>query len=222
MFPADAFQAQYLESREAAIADKRTSALQQQQLQQQRAHILAVTAKLNALQNESSAKQSSQQQQQHQRQQSQPQPQPQQQFRPNALGPTLMQRPNLSRSTSSQTVLGNILQGFNSRASAQSSVRMQGSVSGTATPMRTPLMTPIKNTTQAELEAAMLAERKRDADIVSLPLTGSCPDEKKLTICDSAPCLPGSDFSIQFSFCISRITICPFSIISSFFSSTQS
>jgi hypothetical protein len=177
MFPADAFQAQYLESREAAIADKRTSALQQQQLQQQRAHILAVTAKLNALQNESSAKQSSQQQQQHQRQQLQPQQQ--QQLRPNALGPALMQRPNLSRSTSSQTVLGNILQGFNSRASAQSSARMQGSVSGTATPMRTPLMTPIKNTTQAELEAAMLAERKRDADIVSLPLNGSCPDRTK-------------------------------------------
>jgi ATPase subunit of ABC transporter with duplicated ATPase domains len=170
MFPADAFQAQYLESREAAAAEKRMSMLQQQQQQQQRAHMLAVSAKLNAHKNESQAKQSSQQQQeqgqqqQQHGQQSQQQIQNQQHVRPQALGQAFMQRPNLSRSTSSQTVLGNILQGFGSRPN------MQRSASGIATPVRTPLMTPNKNTTQAELEAAMLAERKRDADICAMPV----------------------------------------------------
>lgn len=81
--------------------------------------------------------------------------------RPNSLSQVFSQRPEMSRPASS-SVLGNIFQGFVRATSQPPSERTIAS--GTSTPCQTP---PAKVMTQADIDAAMAAERKRDADIVS-------------------------------------------------------
>ncbi|KAK4501157.1 hypothetical protein PRZ48_006963 [Zasmidium cellare] len=81
--------------------------------------------------------------------------------RPNNLSSVFSQRPEMSRPSSS-SVLGNIFQGFVRATSQPPSER--SCASGTSTPCQTP---PAKVMTQADIEAAMTAERKKDADIVS-------------------------------------------------------
>ena len=157
MFPVDTFQAQYLEEREAADTAKRMARLQEQH--QQRAQAAALSARLSAHQQQSTCSSSQPQQQQH-----------------SSLSQALLQqRPGLSRA-GSQTVLGSIFQNFtgsvsSSAASSRSAtpaamtLSPRDSLSGASTPVRT----PTTMVSQKELEAALVAEKKRDADIVCFP-----------------------------------------------------
>lgn len=139
----DTFPPTYTEAREAADLAKRLAKVQEQQ---QRAQMASVSAKLHSPSSQDySTKPASHQ--------------------PHSLGQALLQRPALSR-TGSNSVLGGIFQSLATTRSS-SPFGAKESVSGTSTPAQTPLLTPTKMVTQAELEAAMAAEKKRDADIVS-------------------------------------------------------